>query len=289
MKQSVREAFIPFTLPLEGALPGHVGITWMYPDVKNLVSTGLGNLIDPIGFALPLPFVHLDGRPATRDEIAAEWHRIKNLPPDAKGRTAAQLGHLYAKPHTTLRLTNDGIKQLVAAKLNSNENVIRATFAEWEEWPADAQLATHSMAWACGAGIFNPRAGRAHWPKLTAALHARDFRTAAVECFMPEEKTIGGLRPRNKANRILYRNAAIVQSRLDPDTLFYPADLEAGSSGSDTRVTDSSPTLEVAVPSRRPPRIEDFATVHGPVPLGRPALDGDLPTTPPDDDPPPAA
>jgi hypothetical protein len=224
----VHAAFVPFTIPLEGALPGHIGITWMYPDVKNLVSTGLGNLIDPVALAIGLPWVRLDGTPATREDIVAEWMRIKNLPPDSKGRTAAQLGHLYAKPHTRLRLTPVGIEQLVQRKLSENEHVIRTTFPEWEDWPADAQLATHSMAWACGAGIFNPKAGRAHWPKLTAALHARDFRTAAEECFMPEERTIGGLRPRNIANRVLYMNAAIAQSHLDPEVLFYPTDLEKG-------------------------------------------------------------
>jgi hypothetical protein len=264
VKEAVRAAFVPFTLPLEGALPGHMGITWMYPDVKNLVSTGLGNLIDPVGLALGLPFIHLDGTPASRDEIAAEWHRIKNLPPDTKGRTAAQLGHLYAKPFTTLRLTNAGIEQLVNRKLAENESVVATIFKEWASWPADAQLATHSMAWACGAGIFSPRAGRAHWPKLTAALHALDFRTAAVECFMPEERTIGGLRPRNKANRILYSNAAVALHRLDPDVLFYPQELDAEYVPLDT------PTEPVLVPEMRPDplgHVIDFRKVYSPPPL----------------------
>lgn len=282
MRASVRAAFVDFTIPLEGALPGHVGITWMYQDVLGLVSTGLGNLIDPIGLALPIPFRRSDGSRATRGEIIAEWQRIKTQPPDAKGRTAAQLGHLYAKKIATLHLTNDDIIGLIKMRLGSNEQIIAATFPEWESWPADAQLATHSMAWACGAGIFSPRSGKAHWPKLTAALHDLDFRTAAAECFMPQEATIGGLRPRNKANRILYTNAAIALHKLDPDTLFYPSDLEMGA-------PDSSPTLPVAVPSRRPPRIDDFQKIAPIVPLGRPALDGDLPTTPPDDEPPSAA
>ncbi len=281
MRDSVRAAFVPFTLPLEGAINGLIGIPWMYQDVKGLVSTGLGNLIDPVALAIGLPFVHLDGTPATREDIVAEWTRIKHLGPDVRGRTAAELGHLYAKPYTRLRLTPVGIEQLVMSKLHSNEQMIAGIFKDWEDWPADAQLATHSMAWACGAGIFTPRSGDKFWPKLTAALHALDLRTAAVECFMPEEARIGGLRPRNKANRILYTNAAIALNHLDPETLFYPATLEK---------TDSSPTIEVDVPSRRPPRIDDFARVHPIVPLGRPSLDGELPTTKDDDDePPPAA
>lgn len=270
MRASVRAAFIPFTLPLEGALPGHFGITWMYPDVKNLVSTGLGNLIDPIGLALNLPFVHLDGTPATRAEIVVEWTRIKTLPPDAQGRTAAQLGHLYAKPHTKLRLTNEGIKALIDRKLAENETVIATIFREWPNWPADAQLATHSMAWACGPGIFSPRAGEAHWPKLTAALHAQDFATAAVECFMPEEKTIGGLRPRNRANRVLFTNASIVlQRQMDLDVLHYPDDLDA-LANAETQPELPADEDEPTQPSRRPPQVTDlskFRKVYAPPPL----------------------
>jgi hypothetical protein len=43
-----------------------------------------------------------------------------------------------------------------------------------------------------------------------------------------------------------------------------------------------APTEPVLVPSRRPPAIEDFAIVRPIVPLGRPALDGDLPDSDPD-------
>jgi hypothetical protein len=254
VRDVVREAFVPFTIPLEGALGGgYIGIPWMYQDVKGLVSSGLGNLLDPVSLAIGLPWIRLDGTPATREDIVAEWMRIKNLGPNGKGQTAAQLGHLYAKPHTRLRLTPVAIEQLVKSKLHSNEQVIAGTFKDWESWPADAQLATHSMAWACGPGIFSPKAGRAHWPKLTAALHALDFRTAAVECFMPEEKTIGGLRPRNIANRILYRNAAIAFHHLDPDTLFYPADLEAGP------VDREAPTLR-ALPDEPDPASTKIVT-----------------------------
>lgn len=228
MRKCVRDVFIPWTIPLEGARPDHVGIPWMYQDVLGLVSTGLGNLIDPISLAMHLPWKRADGSLASPAEIAAEWNRIKTQPPNAKGQTAAQLGHLYAKQIATLHLTNDDILALIAMRLDSNEQIIRSHFPRWDEWPADAQLATHSMAWACGAGIFDPHAGRAFWPKLTAALHAFDYATAARECFMPQEATIGGLRPRNKANRILYTNAAIVLERaMDPDVLRYPTDLDA--------------------------------------------------------------
>lgn len=48
-------------------------------------------------------------------------------------------------------------------------------------------------------------------------------------------------------------------------------------------VDPDAPTLP-DLPSRRPPAVSDFAVVRPLVPLGRPALDGDLPTTQPDDE-----
>lgn len=211
MRASVRAAFLPFTIPLEGV------VKWLYPDVKGLVSIGIGNLVDPIGLALALPMVRPDGSPATSDEIAAEWHLVKTYP------DAARLGHLSVEHVTQLRLTDEGLQQVVWGKLDQMEAYLQKRFAPtndsvgYEDWPADAQLGTLSMAWACGPAF--------RFPKLEAALRQMDFRTAAVECFMPEEKTISGLRPRNKANRILFMNAASSIGTFDPDELFWPTDI----------------------------------------------------------------
>jgi hypothetical protein len=233
MRDVVRKAFYEFNSPMEGEVP------FFYQDVKGLVSIGVGLLCDPIELAMGLPLIRPDGAPASRAEIVAEWTVIKNLPPSAKGQTAAQLGHLYARPHTKLRLTPEGLRQSLVGKLSQMDgylaNRFRCTEHEdcrahaelgsvctgygYNAWGADAQLATLSMAWACGPAF--------RFPKLEAALRRLDFRTAAVECFMPEEKTISGLRPRNRANRILFTNAAIALNTLDPDVLFWPADLEA--------------------------------------------------------------
>jgi len=40
----------------------------MYVDVKGLVTTGIGNLIDLLSAALELPFHHNDGTPVTPGE-----------------------------------------------------------------------------------------------------------------------------------------------------------------------------------------------------------------------------
>jgi len=242
MRESVRIAFVTFTAQYEGIVP------WMYQDVKGLVSTGIGNLIDPVQAAVILPFVHEDGTPAARDEIVAEWLRVKNQPPDAQGRTAAQRGHLYARQITKLKLTPAGIQQVVENKLNQNDAFLRKRFLAFEQWPADAQLATHSMAWACGPAF--------RFPKLEAALRALDFHTAARECRMDETGN-PGLKPRNVANQQLYENAAEVHERhRNPDPLYWPNLLDGPVSPDDETLQDIRLDLHDSEP---PPK--DFATV----------------------------
>ncbi len=249
MKDAVRECFYDFNLPMEGGVP------YFYQDVKALVSVGVGILCDPIQLALNLPFVKPDGLMANRNEIAAEWLRIKNLPPDAKGRTAAQLGHLYAKPHAKLRLSAEGLRSTLLGKLHQNDVYLRGRFPDFEAWPADAQLAVHSLSWACGPAF--------RFPKCEAALRARDWLTAAVECFMPEERTISGLRPRNRVNALLFRNASMVDDlSLDPSTLYWPRDL-----------WNESPAAEVPT---QPERVVPWDIVHA-LPDTRPANDDDEP------------
>lgn len=214
MRESVRKAFYKFNAPMEGEVP------YFYQDVKGLVSIGVGLLCDPLHLALHLPMVDLMGRTATEEDITREWNKIKALGHGTftEGNPAARGGHLYAKPHTTLRLTAEGLERTLLGKLAQVDAFLTKRFPDYEQWPADAQLGTLSLAWACGPAF--------RFPKLEAALKAGDFTTASIECFMPEEKTISGLRPRNRANRILYENAEIVKNCMYPyETLYWPREL----------------------------------------------------------------
>lgn len=230
MHRSVRDAFVPFSAGFEGVVP------WLYADVLGLITVGIGNLVDPVDAALALPFVRPDGTPATRDEIRAAWHAVKSRP------ELAQQGHRVAARHTTIRLTPQGIHDLVIRKLDANHAALAKQYPEIEQWPADAQLATHSMAWACGPAFGVPgAAGR--FIHLATALRERDFETAARECMMREAGN-PGIVPRNRANRILYRNAAHSQSfQLDPSELFYPHEL---------LTTDSEPHTPIPPTERTP-------------------------------------
>ena len=200
MRPVVREAFVAFTSPLEGVVP------WMYLDVKGLVTVAIGNLIDPIQYALDLPFAHPDGRAATREEIHVAWLAVKGH------KELAQQGHRPAARVSDLRLTPEGIEQVVGRALAGFDAQLGGRFDDWASLPADAQLATLAMAWACGAGF--------HFPGLVAALRAGDFLTAALSCTINETGN-AGVRPRNVAMRQLYLLAAIGTD--GPDALHWPA------------------------------------------------------------------
>jgi GH24 family phage-related lysozyme (muramidase) len=207
MRQSVRDYFNSFSTKFEGRLP------FMYLDVKGLVTTGIGNLIDPIGSAMVLPWVHKsDDSPASATEISQEWNDVKNH------QEMAPKGGSYFGSMTQLKLTDEAIDSLILSKLDENERYLKNRFPQYDNWPADAQLGVLSMAWAMGPGF--------KFPRFETAINARppDFDMAAVESHMNDTGN-PGLVPRNAANVLLFRNASSAVTRGMPfDTLYYPLD-----------------------------------------------------------------
>lgn len=198
MHDAVRAAFVDFTAPLEGV------VRHMYLDVRGLVTTGIGNLIDPVQYATPLPWLRSDGSPASVDEIVAEWRAVKSRL-DLAPKGGMVFDHL-----TKLRLTDEGVNTLVQRKLAQNDVFLAHRFAEWSDWPADAQLAAHSMAWACGPAF--------RFPMLDAALRRKDFAEAAKECAI--HPAMGTIIARNAENARLFLNAA--RSTDPPSVLHWP-------------------------------------------------------------------
>lgn len=201
MRTVVRAAFVPFSTRFEGCL------NHMYLDVKGLCTTAIGVLIDPVELALGLPWKHPSGLSASAREIFNEWHAIK-------GRLdiASHGGGAFRK-FTELHLDDLGIEQVVSTKLRQVDLALTKRFPGYQNWPADAQLGTLSMAWACGSAF--------HFPRLEAALSSLDFREAAAECHM-DEKGNPGLKPRNQANvRLFLAAAKVVSEASSPDVLHY--------------------------------------------------------------------
>jgi GH24 family phage-related lysozyme (muramidase) len=200
MRQAVADAFPAFTTSFEGR------IYFMYGDIKGLVTCAVGNLVDPIQYAMDLPWL-IDGdptNPADDASIIAAWNAVK-----ARTDLTQHGGMSYAHV-TNLRLTDAAIDQLVRSKCASNEVTLAQRIPNWSQLPASAQLATLSLAWACGP-MFN-------FPRFLAALQAGDWTTCARECQM---NAVGnpGLVPRNRANAKLFGACA---QGFDPDAVAWP-------------------------------------------------------------------
>jgi GH24 family phage-related lysozyme (muramidase) len=192
MHAAVRDVWVDFNSDLEGVL------NKMYADIKNLITIGMGVLIDPMSEALKLDFDMPDGSKATRDQIQAAWLAIKLDPMSA----TRGWKYAFALPANLPRLSDAAVKKLTFKKLDANDASMKARFADWEDRPADAQLAIHSMAWAMGPGFFTK------FPRFTKHFLAGDYQAAAGECFISPAK--GTVVERNRRNHGLLMAASLV-------------------------------------------------------------------------------
>lgn len=201
MRIVVREQFIPFATRFESLIP------WMYLNKDGQVVVGLGCLIEPIDRALALPWTTREGE-AVSDQnlIGSDWIRIK------RNRMLAHAGHARAASYTNLLLTQAGLEKVVLDRLDAIESfVIRPTFRTWDDWPADAQLATLSMGW------IDPNLPEV-FPKWRKAARNHNWRICAQQCSFATERR-ADLVPRNHAHRRLFEAAAALTSSDDPTIL----------------------------------------------------------------------
>jgi hypothetical protein len=230
-----------------------------YLDVLGLVTTAIGNLCDDVHVAMSMPFMRPDGTRATPDDIRAEHAHVKAqfcgmkgaeqraivkdgvtvqaakvCPWRALGKVClAHQGWRAAMAATKLRLTEDGVKQIVMAKMREHDADLLKQYPAFESWPWQAQLATHSMAWACGSRFGgNHRGG---YPRLKQLLLEGNFAEAANQCHINEAGNPGVI-ARNARNKALYREAAALPAtdNAASSPTIYPAppsEEETGSGG----------------------------------------------------------
>jgi peptidoglycan hydrolase-like protein with peptidoglycan-binding domain len=209
-RASVVNSYTDWTTPLEGFVP------FMYIDALGYVTTGMGNLIDPVSAALALPWKNSDGSAASPAQIQAAWAAVDAQRSDPKGQKQtsgpATRGGGSQGGVTSIRITKDDVKNIVAAKLKENESYLLKGLSSFADAPADAQLAAHSMAWAMGPGFATT------WTQFRDAFNKADYTTAAAQSNM---KGVG-IDNRNLANKLLLTNASqVVTSKADPDYLYY--------------------------------------------------------------------
>lgn len=237
----------------------------MYCDRLNLVTTGIGNLIDasarnsfdtsPAAMApamnLPWKFKApgwtsknpLAGGAASPGDIQAAWITTKLQEQNQPGFNKKG-GFAYAGL-TPLTLDMNGLLTLVSNKLTSNNATLVKNYPGFEALPADAQMGLLSMSWAMGASFWPalPIDGKVpHIPEFQAfkdAIDKLDFISAAIHSQFKGGGSITdagqpGIRPasRNHDLDIMFRNAAAsVKAGADPDQLFFPGTSVSGSGG----------------------------------------------------------
>ena len=199
MRKAVQTAWVPFNHDLEGV------VFHMYQDARGLVTTGVGNLIDPLGEYVHLPWQMPDGSLASGDEVRAQWRKVKTA------KDIARLGGNHPKQRalTTIRLGQHAVDVLIRNKLYQDREQLTKRVPGYVEWPASAQLALHSMAWALGPAFLDKG-----WPKFKRAALACDFVTMAAECELGPPH--GTIIERNRRNRLLFEHAA---TATDPDEI----------------------------------------------------------------------
>lgn len=216
MRASVLSNFVTFNTPLEGLL------SFMYLDQLGYVTTGMGDLIDPVSAALGLSWTNSNGSAASSSDITAAWNAVDAQRTQAKGTLqtgglAMQGGGVFGSL-TTIRLTPAAIQQTVSAQLNSNETYARKYFPNWDDFCADAQMGILSMQWAMGAAF------PATFTQFTAAANSGDWTTASAQSVFRGT----GVQARINQDKILFGNAQVVADKsLDPDALYWPSNLQS--------------------------------------------------------------
>ncbi len=237
MRQVIRDTFFDFTAQREGFTP------FMYADTLNLVTTGVGNLIDKgarNGFdtsenalspALSLPWKikgpgwtsknPVTAGDASQAEIRESWIRTKLKEQTSPGFNK-QGGFAYAG-FQPLTLDLAGLKNLFNRTLDSFDKTLASRYPTYEAAPADAQNAMLSMAWGMGPAF--------NFPAFKTAFDAGDFRKAGeLSFFKGGGGTLENRTGRNKDNVIMFNNAAdVVKAGADPDRLFFPGTVDTSS------------------------------------------------------------
>ena len=185
----VRDHFARFSTPLEGC------VDFIYADTLGLPTVAIGCLLSSPQAAAALVGWDNPGG------VEADWHRVK-----ASYQAAIEAGlrppaYTHYLAPSSPRLSAEGIAAVVAQRLDQAGAALAAVFPSFADWPAPAQAAALSLAWACGAGW--PRS----WPRLSAFCQAGDWTAAGGDCAI---NAVGnpGVVPRNHCQRVLFELAA---------------------------------------------------------------------------------
>jgi hypothetical protein len=227
LHESVLDIFPSFSREFEGY------VNHMYLDVKNLVTTGTGNLINDVNSVANLPWrVNTDDGPsAPLAQILEHWNYLKDRPDLSKRHYKYAKDAFIQRFGCVLVMSDSSIDDLVEKKLLTNAAHAAKQWNNFPFWPADSQLAVMSMYWALGSLTKFPNCARLvakeDWLGCAAGAPAKTtdkgWQAASYACKIKEEGNAGVI-TRNKANVMLFRNAAdSVRYGLPVGQLLWPS------------------------------------------------------------------
>ncbi|MBB5338052.1 glycoside hydrolase family protein [Tunturiibacter gelidoferens] len=175
-------------------------VGWMYRDTVGKVTVGVGLMLPDAKAAESLPFI-LGSRPATLQEIAAEYTRVNSLP---QGRAAA----FYKSPNG-LELPQQTIDAKLTTVLHSFETDLRTHLPHYDTLPDSVKLALLDMTYNLGpAGLFKD------FPHLIAAVQSGSWAEAAARCLRR-----GPSAARNNWTREQFLSAVVTSIQAEAESL----------------------------------------------------------------------
>lgn len=193
-------------------------LPYMYTDSKGYVTTGTGNLIDPVGTALALPWTNPDGSPTSQADIEAAFNAVKGAYPGVQSTGSQSL--------TSIRLSPQALDDLMLKTISANQTILLERYSNFATIPADAQLGIHSISWAWGSGFDSVWGDNG--VAFKNAIANRDFTSAGqiMSAASQHEESINpGIVPRDQGNLVMFANAA--KNKLEPSKLYYPGTVGA--------------------------------------------------------------
>jgi hypothetical protein len=186
----------------------------MYVDQDGKVHVGIGFNIDSEQACLRYKWFRSDNTRATNQEVVEEWHRIRKLAPEFKGKGAAKI-----KAKTTLHMLESDIHTAFTEKAKWRDRVLRTRLPQYSDAPADAQLAMLVHAWAS-----NPATLAKKWPLYLGACTAHDWDHAWIESHWKDMNP-----KRYDAMKTMFSNAEAVEdgkaaggTNYDLRKVYYP-------------------------------------------------------------------
>ncbi len=200
MHQSAKEQIVDHLAWFEGYVP------YMYLDSLGLVTTGIGNLLDPYSkYGKRVQFRRADGIPASDAELKAEFDLVKSkTTPGGNAPQAAYRSYRAFEPITKLRATLADISLAVLEAVRQHEAAALQYFGrDFETAPADVQVVLVQMSYA--GGLYARKGQLAPW------LTKRDY-VAAREFTYLSNATQGkaGYKKYNAAFRMMMMNGSIL-------------------------------------------------------------------------------